>query len=95
MGIKSTPEYYCSCTPVNFYYVNVSFVWRTDRYHDFFSEMFYYLQGIILNPKTLYDAGSEIMFVEIETIRRTKCSAVPSVLLNMNHLGSHQLELIL
>ena len=26
MGKKSTPEYYCSCTPVNFYYVNVSFV---------------------------------------------------------------------
>ena len=35
MGKKSTPGYYCSCTPVNFYYVNVSFVWRTDRYHAF------------------------------------------------------------
>ena len=37
-----------------------------------FSEMFYYLQGIILSPKTLYDAGSEIIFDKLETIHRNK-----------------------
>ena len=50
MGKKSTPEYYCSCTPVNFYYVNV-FLYDVLIDITLFSEMFFYLIRDYFKPK--------------------------------------------